>query len=434
MSNYCAVPGCQSHQYIKTVTLFSVSCTPALEQWWKNTPWNKQQSGTGRSGMAATTKICVAHFREDQLDRSQRIPRPMAGVVPSLRMPKAATGGPSSAAASEVLPLVMEVGETCNPLLLVCRFCSKKQMNPIRNHLEDLVESEELLQLCLGRGRFLEGFPSGVCDYCLDMINITTNFIKDCEKAQEKLQKMFFGTNQQMVDSFENDEAEPEQEFEALPFAVPETVISFDESEEIGLKHGTFDADTNDPLDAYEEDDDEEIEDEEYGMEPGEVKYVGHQMVSTADIKYSAKWTAQTSTKTTEVGSEGDIRCEICNQQFNRKRGLKAHMESIHEKKTFSCKICGKTMGWRKTLQRHMKSHEEGYLKHKCDLCDKTFSRPSHLKLHMSKHTGEKLRCPLCSSGLRCNYKLGEHLTKVHKLDPQTAKAYVQQAVKTTSG
>lgn len=419
MSNFCVIPGCQSHQYIKTVTLFSVNSTPALENWWRSTPWNKSIG-------LVDPKICVAHFREEQLDRRQRVPRLMPNVVPSLRLPK----GPTSTGQQ---PLVMEApaGEACNnPLLLVCRFCSKKQSVPIQNHLEDLVESEELLQLCLGRGRFLEGFPSGVCDYCLDMIKITTNFIKDCEKAQEKLQKMFFGTSQQMVDSFEEGEAcevEPDRDLGAS-FAVPETVISFDDSAEFGLKHETLDIGDGDPLDDFDDDDDEDDDDElEEGMEPGEVKYVGHQM-SAAKQSYTGK---PTSKKLTQAELDGEVHCTICGQKFNRKRGLKAHMESIHEKKTFTCKICGKTMGWRKTLQRHMKSHEEGYYKHKCDLCDKTFSRPSHLKLHMSKHTGEKVRCPLCGNGLRCNYKLGEHLTKVHKLDPATAKGYVQSAVKT---
>lgn len=321
--------------------------------------------------------------------------------------------------------------EVFNPLLIVCRFCSKKQSNPIRNHLEDLVESEELLQLCLGRGRFLEGFPSGVCDYCLDMIKITTNFIKDCEKAQEKLQKMFFGTSQQMVDSFEEGEScEPELEREfGGSFAVPETVITFDDSTEFGdMNHETMDLGNDDPLVGFEDeeddDDDDDDENEEDGIESGEVKYVGHQMTTKSNS------TGQTSSKK-RSGEEGEVHCTLCGQKFNRKRGLKAHMESIHEKKTFSCRICGKTMGWRKTLQRHMKSHEEGYYKHKCDLCDKMFSRPSHLRLHMSKHTGEKVRCPICGNGLRCNYKLGEHLTKVHKLDPLTAKSYVQTAVKT---
>uniref|UniRef100_A0A8D8DJF7 Zinc finger protein 816 n=1 Tax=Culex pipiens TaxID=7175 RepID=A0A8D8DJF7_CULPI len=419
MSNFCVIPGCQSHQYIKTATLFSVSCTPALEQWWKGTPWNLPQAGL------SDPKVCVAHFRDDQLDRRERgFPRPMPNAVPCLRLPK----GPATS--SMGAPPAVQV---CNPLLIVCRFCSKKQANPIRNHLEDLVESEELLQLCLGRGRFLEGFPSGVCDYCLDMIKITTNFIKDCEKAQEKLQKMFFGTSQQMVDSFEEGEsceAEPEQDFEGS-FAVPETVISFDDSTEFGgLKHEALEIGGDDPLvgiedDDEDDDDDDDDNEDEDGLEPGEVKYVGHQMGA------SANWSGQTSSSKKRTAEEGEVHCNLCGQKFNRKRGLKAHMESIHEKKTFSCRICGKTMGWRKTLQRHMKSHEEGYYKHKCELCDKTFSRPSHLKLHMSKHTGEKVRCPLCGNGLRCNYKLGEHLTKVHKLDPQTAKTYVQTAVKT---
>uniref|UniRef100_A0A1Q3EYL2 Uncharacterized protein n=1 Tax=Culex tarsalis TaxID=7177 RepID=A0A1Q3EYL2_CULTA len=415
MSNFCVIPGCQSHQYIKTATLFSVSCTPALEAWWKGTPWNLPQAGL------ADPKVCVAHFRDDQIDRRQRdFPRPMPAAVPTLRLPK----GPATCSG----PLAMvDATEVCNPLLIVCRFCSKKQSNPIRNHLEDLVESEDLLQLCLGRGRFLEGFPNGVCDLCLDMIKITTNFIKDCEKAQEKLQKMFFGTSQQMVESFEQEEpceAGSEQEYGGS-FAVPETVITFDDSTEFeGLKSEALDIGNDDPLDDEEDDEEDDDDDNEEGMEPGEVKYIGHQMTN------AASWPGQTSSKK-RANEEGEVHCNLCGQRFNRKRGLKAHMESIHEKKTFSCRICGKTMGWRKTLQRHMKSHEDGYYKHKCELCEKTFSRPSHLKLHMSKHTGEKVRCSLCGNGLRCNYKLFEHLTKVHKLDPQTAKTYVQTAIKT---
>lgn len=394
MTEGCAIPGCPS-QYGKT-TLFGICNNPEMAEWWKTTPWSSRR---GNKLTPQRTQICVLHFHEDQLDRSHRVPRLMPNAVPSVNIPSTSQpqdmDKPDLANESEMYTNNDPLTDNCSLLLIYCRFCGKKQKTPIQNHLEDLVQSEELLQLCLGRGRFLEGFPNGVCDHCLKAINVTTQFIQNCEKAQEKLQKMFFGTTQQMADSFE---AEEEQQDELdNSFLIPEAEVLFHEPEESNVKVEELDIDDGDPLDEYEEDE-KEFENAEQG--------------------------------TAAQDPEGAIQCDVCKRTFNRKRALKAHMESIHEKRTFSCKICGKTMGWRKTLQRHMKSHEENYYKHKCDLCDKTFSRPSHLRLHMIKHTGEKIRCPLCTSGYRCNYKLSEHLVKAHQLELDVAKLWVQMATK----
>lgn len=361
MSKCCAIPGCRSQ--LRNSVMFSVTKNSSLAQWWTTTPWFDEAQD------ARDLKICSLHFHKEQLDQSQPDPRLMSNVVPSVNLPGAFVI--SAVQGSYTEPI--QQADSSNLLVIYCRFCGKKQKQPIKNHLEDLVESEDLLQLCLGRGRFLEGFPNGVCDHCLQIIKVTTSFIKHCEQAQEKLQKIFFGTSQQMVDSLVDEEEDDQDQEDS--FEMPEAIIS--------LKEESF-GDTDDNIEFLEVGTSQDpLNEEEY------VGAVSHSTMG-APKRSNAKGEEQE-----------DIKCTICDRTFNRKRALKAHMESIHEGRTFTCPICGKSMGWRKTLQRHMKSHEENYQKHKCELCDKAFSRPSHLRLHMTKHTGQKVRCPMCKNGYR---------------------------------
>ncbi|XP_055589087.1 transcription factor Ouib-like [Uranotaenia lowii] len=411
MSKICAIPGCPSE--VEKTTLFSITSTPALTKWWQNCPWNgNRYMADNKEGVVSSrpkVQICVAHFRPNELDRSKSILRIAATAVPTINLPQ-----------NLKTEFPIDTG-TGNPVLLYCRFCARKQHQPIENHLENLVESEDLLQLCLGRGRFLEGFPSGVCDPCLKIIRVSSSFIRNCEKAQEKLQKMFFGTAQQQADSFQEEEDE-----DAQSFTMPEAIVSLDEYEEPRLNIAK--SDLEDPL-GDDDDDDDDYDD--YKVNSDNVNLMHNLLALPGSIKSELMQPVGKATSSGEgssANSEGEIKCQECNRTFNRKRALKAHMESLHEGRVFTCKICGKSMGWRKTLQRHMKSHEENYYKHKCEICDKSFSRPSHLKLHMTKHTGVKVRCPLCSSGCRCNYKLVEHIVKIHHMDHETAKMYAQQA------
>ncbi|XP_062702210.1 zinc finger protein sens isoform X3 [Aedes albopictus] len=392
MSKCCSIPGCRSQ--IRNTTMFSVSRYSSLAQWWTTTSWYDE---VVEASDPRDRAICILHFREDQLDKSQTELRLANHVVPSINLPGSFVI--QSVQENYKLPLP-QATDSGSLILIYCRFCGKKQKCPLKNHLEDLIESEDLLQLCLGRGRFLEGFPNGVCDPCLQMLKTATSFIKSCEQAQEKLQKIFFGTSQQSLDHEEEDD-EDETDYS---FEMPEAVISLKEE-----MHST---------------DAEELDTEDIQL---------HEMRREDPLIYrqqTSKRTPKPSKREPKSGGEEpeEIRCTICDRTFNRKVALQAHMESIHEGRTFACPICGKVMGWKKTLQRHMKSHQENFQKHKCGLCDKSFSRPSHLRLHMVRHTGQKVRCALCQNGYRDNYKLGEHLTKAHNMDQETAKAYVQQA------
>ncbi|XP_058812681.1 zinc finger protein 267-like [Topomyia yanbarensis] len=394
MPKSCAIPGCHSkHDSTGKTLLVGVTCTPILAQWWRDAPWNV----FGSSSSLQDTHICVTHFREDQLKRNGEALLVKANSVPSINLPtnKIELGLPESKQGP--LP-----ADGCDPLQVHCRFCGVKQKYPIQNHLGDLMESEELLQLCLGSGRFLEGLPTGVCNKCLHIVKSTTNFIKDCKLAQHKLQKMFSESSQQTVGLFIKGENEIEIDH---CFEMSDSVSSNE------LDDSHIDNETTPFLEV-----EDEIQNNLVNYDLPDPLVLDRRVLSEP------------------CPTEGLYKCSTCQRSFNRKRALDAHKESIHEGRVFSCKICGKTMGWRKTLQRHMKSHEENYYKHKCIICLKLFSRPSHLRLHMTTHSGEKVRCPLCSSGFRCNYNLGEHLKKIHKMDSISSKIMVQQVKSQSCG
>ena len=45
------------------------------------------------------------------------------------------------------------------------------------------------------------------------------------------------------------------------------------------------------------------------------------------------------------------------------KIGLEEHMDTIHDRKTFTCDICSKTIYLKSNMRKHMKTHGKSTLK-----------------------------------------------------------------------
>jgi len=139
--------------------------------------------------------------------------------------------------------------------------------------------------------------------------------------------------------------------------------------------------------------------------------------------------------------------CEICGKLLKNKYVLKAHVESVHQKKTgeFSCDECGKMLSTKASLDYHRKSvhtleypytcelcgkgflkynrmmtcvnNHHGIYKYRCTECEYKTNKLLNFKEHMNTHTREiSYFCPVCNQQSSGTKNLGCHTKQVHKL------------------
>ncbi|CAH0546345.1 unnamed protein product [Brassicogethes aeneus] len=101
--------------------------------------------------------------------------------------------------------------------------------------------------------------------------------------------------------------------------------------------------------------------------------------------------------------------CIVCGKGCSNNIKLNNH-ERTHVGQLFRCIICDKNCNSILTFKRHMYRHKllrKGPAK--CDVCDKVFATAGSLNHHSKKHSGVKLKCPLCNKHFEINY-LKQHL------------------------
>ena len=84
---------------------------------------------------------------------------------------------------------------------------------------------------------------------------------------------------------------------------------------------------------------------------------------------------------------EKPFQCELCNTEFEEKRGFDEHVLNVHDGKIpFKCDICGGTFNRKKRLNHHKKCGRDGKkLSFKCDLCGQSFARKKGLNRHKNR-------------------------------------------------
>ena len=98
---------------------------------------------------------------------------------------------------------------------------------------------------------------------------------------------------------------------------------------------------------------------------------------------------------------KGVFECGICGKKFAYKENLKVHIDAVHMVRKYSCQYCDKTYSRLQTLKGHIKVYHEG-LHFKCSKpnCNESFQRKNQLKAHMMSHQGKYLFiCSTCSKG-----------------------------------
>ncbi|XP_049883322.1 zinc finger protein 62 homolog [Pectinophora gossypiella] len=100
--------------------------------------------------------------------------------------------------------------------------------------------------------------------------------------------------------------------------------------------------------------------------------------------------------------------CDGCDQQFNKKRDLKAH-KRVHHKNEYSCPKCSLTFTSNAALQNH-KKHEHTSM---CNVCFQTFSSVGKRLKHMkTEHDFKNLQCGVCHKVLNTKQAFFVHATK----------------------
>ena len=105
--------------------------------------------------------------------------------------------------------------------------------------------------------------------------------------------------------------------------------------------------------------------------------------------------------------------CSDCGKEFKNKKYLRNHERIVHTQK-LQCNIYAIEV---KGLKSHMNSvHNKGDLmQHKCDQCEKMFKSKKNLNTHkLVAHIFEPTKCSLCPTILKNDYMNKCHLRKVH--------------------
>ncbi|XP_022903654.2 zinc finger protein 260-like [Onthophagus taurus] len=91
-------------------------------------------------------------------------------------------------------------------------------------------------------------------------------------------------------------------------------------------------------------------------------------------------------------------KCDICNNIFADSKGLKKHIQSVHNKfKPYVCNICGHKSSRKAMLDLHLRQHT-GEKPYSCHICSYRTGDHNSLRRHLMRHEGtKKYSCPHCS-------------------------------------
>ena len=113
---------------------------------------------------------------------------------------------------------------------------------------------------------------------------------------------------------------------------------------------------------------------------------------------------------------DSKLPCNQCNA-IEGFRGLKEHIERIHEKKlkTFPCQECNLSFTSLSYLTKvHARKHSLETTRLECLQCDKTFAEKSYLMRHYKTHIGQKdHKCTECEKKIVRSGQLRTHL-RIH--------------------
>ncbi|CAL4179433.1 unnamed protein product, partial [Meganyctiphanes norvegica] len=128
--------------------------------------------------------------------------------------------------------------------------------------------------------------------------------------------------------------------------------------------------------------------------------------------------------KTKHLRTHGpeDLRCLICDRQFNTRYSWSQHQLFHMGLVMFECKECGRRFQRRSELEVHSRIHT-GERPYQCVSCSSAFVTTQALKRHLTTHMeGQEVECEVCHKTYKNSVCLNKHRQKVHSKGKGKAK------------
>ncbi|XP_069676003.1 gastrula zinc finger protein XlCGF26.1-like isoform X2 [Periplaneta americana] len=262
-----------------------------------------------------------------------------------------------------------------------------------------------------------DGLPTHVCRQCVNQVNVSYNFKKQCEISDATFREYLKNQRLQQSESSEdkqNDEQcsekasdEPSENWAYVK--VKAELLDFPSDDNNGAEHEfpaaicslTEGQNPDTPCNV--------LMDQVMKQDPHDIRIHGANNIHmfgknlNSGNDYNIQMKANNPKK--------KFVCIECGKQFIQKQHLISHMRTHTGERPFMCKECGKTFA--QTV--HLKNHQITHTRLKpfsCSECGKCFAQNIHLKNHLSTHTGEKpYGCNLCGKTFAQNVHLKNHLS-----------------------
>ena len=114
--------------------------------------------------------------------------------------------------------------------------------------------------------------------------------------------------------------------------------------------------------------------------------------------------------------SKDSLRCKDCGQIFLTARNMQMHKVRVHNKRMpFRCGVCGVRFEDRTSVVQHLSTHNANEYIFRCDTCGKRFGNEEKLRRHEQKHQDMWHKCNECKKSFGSEVTLAYHIEQVHK-------------------